>query len=248
MISTRTLALGAAVAALMLVAGAAQAASKRCAMETSGADWRVKGSALYGDAGVQGYGVQLDVWATAEGLKPGSNLQFNNIVGSPLPPLGWIRVTWLNSGAPHATVEAASPEVFSANASMIAGIEGKDASPVLKNTMRVILDGKSAFAAPATVVKSPADFKTSAVRIGRVRLGDVQAKDFHDPEAASLISAIQHASTVKVETLAEDGTVAGTVTLPRASIQAAMAARDGVMPELDRKLAAGQCTELKLNL
>lgn len=246
MFSTKLTSVGAALAVL-LAAGGAEAASKSCSMEASGPDWKVRGTGVFVDAGLQGFGVQMDVWAEAQGLKPGSNLQFNTIIGSPLPPLGWIRVVWLKSTEPHASVEAASPEVFSANATMVAGIEGKDA-PILKNTMRVMLDGKSAFAAPATVVKAPTDFKTSAARIGRVRLGDIRAKDFHDPEAASLIAAIQHANTVKIETVAEDGTVAGTVTLPRASVQAAMAARDGVLPELERKLAGGQCKDVTPNL
>lgn len=247
MISTKTMGVGAAVAVL-LAAGAAEAASRRCIAETSGPDWRVKATAVYGDAGLQGSGVQIDVWATAQGLKAGSNLQFNNIIGSPLPALGWIRFTLLKSMPDRASVEAASPEVFSANASMVAGIEGKDASPVLKNTMRVVLDGRNAFSAPVTVVKTPADFKSSAARIGRVRLGDFQVKDFHDAEATQLATAIRQASSVKIETVAEDGTVAGTVVLPRASILAAFGGRDQAMAEIDRKLGAGECQELKPNL
>ena len=186
----------------------------------------------------------IDLWAPAQGLKPGSNHQFNLTVGSPKPALGWIRLWSLTSDPGHVAVEAASPEVFSANAAMLSGLDGGAAPAPLKTNLRILLDGKAAYAGSATVAKPSPDFATSAVRVEQLKLGDFRARDYHDAQATDLTMAIYAASTVRVETTLEDGALVGWFDVPRTAVQAAMAARATVRAEVERKLKAGECQAL----
>jgi hypothetical protein len=239
---------GAVAAASLFVAGTVMADSRRCLAEQSGPGWRVRVTSLYGDAGLQGSAMVIDLWAPAQGLPPGSNLQFNTIIASHDPALGWIRIWSLQSDPGHVAVDIASPEVYSVNASMLAGIDGKDSAPILKTSLKVLADGKPVFSGAPQVVKPPADFHTSAARVAQLKLGDFRGKDYHDAEATELSMAIFQAGAVRVETHAEDGQLVGSFDLPRSTVQAAMAARAAVRGDIERKLAAGGCETLKPNL